>query len=174
MSLVALACSGSTTGEPQRDPTALIQDACDRIVACGPLGMQQCTDQAAQDRADAAAKGCASKFDAMLECFAALADCPQTSPQPCSAEHTALDSCMYPTSGDECSQGYGGAPPGASPGYQVCDISCPSWGVKCSTDGSAPLVCTCTAGPKAGATFDPSPSTCQNFSIDLGAQHCQG
>lgn len=173
---VALACGGSSTGGQPQDPAPLIQKACNKAVALqcqnGPTP-QQCTNSMNENLSQAKAKGCVSQFDAVVECLADKhTDCAQDPGFLCTSQFQALDSCEGSSTGDGCSGGVGGPPPGAPPYYQNCGISCSTWSVQCETKTSPTLVCTCTAGPKAGTTF--SPSSCKDLTSTFAAQYCQG
>ncbi len=176
LTLVAPACGGSTATGQQPDTATLIQNACNNVVGLqcnnGPT-LQQCESGLDQEQAQAAAKGCVSDFDAVAECFAdQLTSCSQDSGGVCKTQLDALGACEWKTTGGNvCSQGMGTAPPGTPSYYQKCDITCSSWGVQCETKTSPTVVCTCSTGPKAGATF--TITSCKDLSTSLAAPHCQ-
>lgn len=176
LTLAAAGCGGSTTGGPQTDPGTLIKKACDNAVGLqcqnGPT-LQQCSNSLNQELSQAKALGCLSEFDAVIECFAdKITDCSQDPSVICSTQLHALDTCASNTGSGNCSMSTGTAPPGTPPGNQSCGISCSGWSAKCQTSTSSMLDCTCTAGPKAGATF--TATSCQDLTSSLGAQYCQG
>ncbi len=175
LALGAWACGGSSSSDQSQDPAVLIQNACDNVVGlhCSSLPPEQCPGQMNEARDEAVAKGCGSAFDSVLVCYAnKLADCEQDPKYVCATQFDALDACEYPAGGEDCGQGSGGGPPNAPPYYQSCGASCTSWAVDCEALTSPTVVCTCTAGPNSGTTFDLT--DCSELTIDLGAQYCKG
>ncbi len=169
------ACGGSSGSDQQQDPQTLIRSACDKVVSlqCGVPNPEQCPADMEQARTEAASKGCGAAFDVIMVCYAQrLTSCSQQPRDVCKPEFDALDACEKNAGGDECSQGFGGAPPGSVPGFQQCDVMCPTWRAHCETDASATLVCSCTEGPRSGTPFNAT--SCKEMSIALSAQHCQG
>ena len=176
LGLTFIACGGSGTRDATaQDPEVLIDDACNRIVSLqcpDSFSLSECHQELHQERADAAKDGCEAQFDALLVCIAERAsECNQLTKEVCGPQVEALTTCQSPGGGEQCSRGMGGAPPGAPPGYQKCDINCPTWGVSCETDASSALICWCT-GPKAGATF--SPESCTTLTSSEAEQQCGG
>jgi hypothetical protein len=168
------ACGGSTGSGGSTDPETLIQNACDTITGMHcPNGITpaECDTELHKERADSVANGCGPTYDALISCVANKASsCDQLGKQICGPEVDAVAQCNQPAPGQECSASFGGAPPGAPPGYQQCDVGCPDWGAHCVTDASSTLVCTCEQGPHAGTTFQPG--DCSAVSPSSGAQYC--
>lgn len=166
------ACGGSTGDDGGKNPDALIVEACAKVTTCSNMTPEACEAELHADRADEVEKGCAAEFDALVACVAAKhSSCDQQVQDICGQELHAVDLCPGPDP-NECSMGVGGAGPGAPPYYQSCDISCPTWGVSCETQGSPTLVCTCTTGPKSGTTF--TSTACKDVSVSVGSEHCSG
>jgi hypothetical protein len=169
VSLVGVACSGSTTGERQQDPEALISDLCDKILGLNcPDSLSDATECKAvwnEERTEAAAKGCDDEFDAMMNCYLTkLTSCDQNGKDICAAAE-ATSNCMEPAEydgGGMCSQGFGGAPAGAPSYYQKCDVDCSTWGASCETVSSPTHECTCTKGPNVGKAFS-APTCLEGF-----------
>ncbi len=175
LALIAGACGGSSNSDAPQDPALLIQDVCETVVGlnCSSITLQQCIESGDEARAEAAAKGCGAAFDAVMQCYAQkLTDCSQDPQDLCATQFEAAEACDNPAGGDECSLGSGGAGPGAPPYFRQCDIFCPAWGAHCESDSPTTLACSCTQGPKAGATF--GAASCQELTVNLGAQHCKG
>ena len=173
--LVAGACGGSGGGDHQLGSDGIMRRACEHVVdlRCNPETVEDCLKDVGKARTESAAKGCGPAFDQIMVCYGEkLTGCSQSPRDVCKPEFDALDACEKKVGGDECSLGFGGAPPGSVPGFQQCDVWCPTWSVHCETDASSKLLCSCTAGPKSGTTF--VPTACKEVTVALAAQHCQG
>ncbi len=172
--LLVSACGGSAV-EQGSDPAQLVQDACNSIVGlqCSSVTQQQCNQDMNQARTDAAADGCGSAFDAVAACYAKnITDCSEAPRNVCRMQLQNLDNCEAKGGSAMCSGGRGSPPPGAPGYYDQCEVTCASWSAQCETKTSPILECSCTSGPRSGATF--TAMSCNDLVTTLGAQHCQG
>lgn len=133
------------------------------------MTQQQCNHDMNQARVEEAGNGCGSDFDAVAKRYAdQITDCSQDPRLACVTQLHALDACEAKGKTAVCSGVAAGSPPPGAPSYyQQCAIACPSWSVRCVTKTSPILDCTCTTGPKTGATF--AAPSCNDLATTLGA-----
>lgn len=176
--VTSLACGGTASRDSETDPTALIQDVCGSIAAeqcSSDYSAAECQADLQSERDDAIQRGCGAQFDGVLGCFAQITPTCDGYPEgACEPEGAALAACDSPpaTWKDECSQAHGGFNPAVdAPGYEQCEATCPAWKLDCEKkDAASPMICTCTAGPNAGASFETT--ACKGITLEVGLDFC--
>jgi hypothetical protein len=147
------ACSNTGTGGGTSGgaPEELIDEFCAKIanLSCSTPQPTEaaCRAELSETRADNVADGCVAEFDAVMRCAAPQQPtCDTGVASICPSQVAALDECRA-ANGQKCSLFSGGS---MDPG---CGVQCPTYAADCNSSPSGTLECSCTEGPRIGATF---------------------